>query len=346
MAQDVILLVNLGSPDSYQIKDVRRYLAQFLMDPYVIDVPFLLRALIVYGFILPFRPKKTSHAYQSVWTEMGSPLVSTSKKLAEGLSNISKFPVYLAMRYQNPSIEKTIQILLEENPDCQSIYLYPLYPHYAFSTTKTVIEEVKSCLKKMNYSYSLFSLKPFYDNTEYVKILASGIKEKLPENVSHLIFSYHGLPERHLKKTDPSNSHCLVKKDCCKTPHIAWQTCYQHHCLRTTDMVLNFLNKPALNVINAFQSRLGKDPWLSPYTESVVRNMAKSGVQHLAVVCPAFVTDCLETLEEINMGIRELFLDEGGKSFTYIPCLNTDQKWIQLLHQWSLQPQQFELVLD
>ena len=336
----VVLLINLGSPDSYQVKDVKAYLAEFLMDPYVIDLPFLLRALIVYGFVLPFRPKKTAHAYQQVWTPYGSPLVHTSQKVKEQLSGLCEYPVYLAMRYANPSIQQVISLIEKEHPDAD-LYVYPLYPQYAMSTTKTVIKEVQRCFKGRG---ALYQLKPFYNQDDYIHLLVQSIQKFMPETVTRLIFSYHGLPERHLRKTDPTKQHCLIQKNCCHTPNEAWKTCYQHQCLQTTKAVVHHLNKPNVQVVNAFQSRLGKDPWLKPDTKQVIQESIQLGHQHVAVICPAFVTDCLETLEEINMGIREDFLSQGGSAFTYIPCLNDQENWVSLLNTWVDAPEHFEPV--
>jgi ferrochelatase len=327
----VTLLVNLGSPRSTSLKDIRLYLGEFLMDKYVIDLPWLFRAALVYGPILTFRPKKTAHAYQEIWTKGGSPLIQISKGLQKKVQRRVDSPVYLAMRYGQPSIFDTLSQIREKHPSLTSLFVVPLYPQYAMSTTLTVEKEILSSLQRLRMSLTPIFKPPFYKDSDYIQALAKGAKKQLisPE---HLLFSYHGLPERHLRKTDPTRSHC-TRSNCCERPSQAWDTCYKHQCYVTTRSLMETLNMD-LPYSVGFQSRLGPDKWLSPSTEDTAIQLAKSGVKHLHVMCPSFVSDCLETLEEVNMGIRDSFLENGGEKFTYIPCLNTQDSWVDVVSEW------------
>lgn len=329
-AKKAILLVNLGSPDSTSIPDIKRYLAEFLMDKYVIDLPWPLRAAIVYGPILTFRPKKTAAAYNSVWTKFGSPLIQISKglqtKVQQGLDN----PVYLAMRYGNPSLPDIMATIKSENPELESLFVIPLYPQYAMSTTLTVEEAVKKAAKEISLSASITFKKAFYNDPNYISALVNSAKKQL-KGAEHILFSYHGLPERHLRKTDPGN-HCTTN-NCCNTPSEAWNTCYKHQALQSTELFMQVLGQNIPYSI-AFQSRLGPDKWIAPSTEDEIIRLGESGVKNIHVICPSFVADCLETLEEINMEGKETFLEHSGESFTYIPCLNTTEDWVKTIVKW------------
>lgn len=326
-----ILLVNLGSPDSTSVRDVRRYLDEFLMDKYVIDLPFLLRFLIVKCFILPFRPKKSAHAYETIWWDEGSPLIVLSQKLKDLVQQDSPYPVALGMRYANPSIKSAISSLLDQHPNLTDLLLVPLYPHYAMATTLTVLEKTKDVIKADFPQLNLSYIESFYDYPPYIDALAQSIKSSMTAD-DHLLFSFHGVPERHVKKTDPTTSHCMKVNNCCYSPcKEAHQYCYSHHVHRTARLVADRLNLTEDQFTISFQSRLGNDPWLSPATDSTIERLAKEGVKKLAVACPAFVSDCLETLEEIGEEGKEIFLDHGGDSFTLIPCLNDDPNWVQTL---------------
>lgn len=331
MKKTGVLLVNLGSPDSTSVKDVRKYLDEFLMDKYVIDVPWLLRALIVKGFILPFRPKKSAEAYKSVWTDEGSPLIVISEKLKEKLSTKIEAPLEMAMRYGNPSINSGIQKLLQKLPDMEELLLIPLYPHYAMATFQTVVEKTEDELKKLAPNVRLNSIDPFYNEPQYLDSLAESIRPYLDSKPDYVLFSYHGVPERHVQKTDPSGHHCLKVENCCKVDHPAHKFCYRHQTYYSTDAVAERLGLGKEQYGQSFQSRLGKDPWLQPYTDATIKELAKKGVKRLAVVCPAFVADCLETIEEIGMEGKEIFLENGGENFELIPCLNTEDSWVSVL---------------
>lgn len=330
-----IVIINLGSPTTPSVKDVRSYLKEFLMDKYVIDVPYILRWIIVNLFILPFRPKNSAEAYQKVWTKTGSPLVETSKDFLKKLQPLCNYPVELGMRYGEPSINTAINNLVSKTKNLKTVHIIPLYPHYAMSSTKTVVEKTKDVINKNFPQLKLSFQPPFYNEANYINNLADSMSPYLKENYDHLLFSYHGLPERHLKKTDPTQNHCLQDKNCCTIDSNAHKTCYRHQVYKTTELVCNQLSIPKDKYSLSFQSRLGKDPWIQPFTDEVIINLAKNGIKKLAIVCPAFVTDCLETLEEIAMEAKEEFLSHGGKEFRVIPCLNTDPNWIKTVANYS-----------
>ncbi len=318
-----VLLVNLGSPDSPDEPDVRRYLAQFLMDPHVLDVPFLMRWLIVHGTILPKRPAETGKAYKSIWTEEGSPLVVISEKVRARLQSKLSIPVALGMRYGNPSIESALNSL-----DANEVYVIPMYPHYAASSYQTAVDEVRRVVQGKVVKFH----PPFFDDPGYISALADSIRPY--QNVDHILFSYHGLPERHIQKADPTGRHCLKTPTCCDTATMSLPTCYRAQVFRTTRMVAEKLNLKSNEYSLSFQSRLGRDPWLRPFTDEMLVELGKFGVKRLAVVCPAFVSDCLETLEEIGDRGRKLFLDAGGDSFQLIPCLNDSPAWLEVMAGW------------
>jgi len=302
------------------------------MDKYVIDLPWLFRALLVHGVILMTRPAKTAEAYKKIWTKMGSPLINTSKAQHSLLQSCVDFPVALAMRYGAPSIEKTVESLVDQYPLLKSIHVIPLYPHYAMASTKTVEVLTKKMIKRAKHTIKVSFQSPFYDDTTYLDAVASIMKPEMGKS-DHLIFSYHGIPIRHLRKTDPTGRHC-VSNNCCKHPSKAWETCYKYQTIVTTRKLAALLQLSEGDYTISYQSRLGNDPWILPNTETVVSDLADRGVKRLGIVCPSFVSDCLETLEEVDMGLRELFLENGGESFNYIPCLNTSDKWIQTLRSW------------
>lgn len=329
-----ILLVNLGSPKSTKTSDVKDYLDEFLMDKYVIDLPFALRYLLVKGIILNVRPKKSAHAYKSIWWDDGSPLIVISEQVKSKLSAITTTPVALAMRYASPSIEDGIRQLLDQDPAIKRVIVCPLYPHYAMATTQTVVEKTNQVAKEHFPTLSFSYVPPFYDHSSYIHALSSHINDHLTNEVDYLLFSYHGVPVRHLKKTDPTGKHCFKIKDCCFIPNKdAHPVCYAHQVKRTTQLVMENINMPYKQWSWAFQSRLGLDQWLEPFADNEIERLAKSGVKHLAVCCPAFVSDCLETLEEIGEEGRDIFLENGGESFTLIPCLNDNDRFINVLNE-------------
>lgn len=326
--------MNLGSPDSTSVKDVKRYLDEFLMDERVIDKPWLLRNLLVRGIIVPFRAPKSAEAYKSIWTEKGSPLIVISKQLEKALQKEIAEPVAIAMRYGNPSPKAAYNELLQKHPDLEEVILVPLYPHYAMSSYETAVAYAKKQHKEGKYGFRLTTIKPYYDNEEYIEALCASIQPYLESTYDHILFSYHGVPERHIYKGDITGQHCLKVPNCCEVPSAAHQFCYRHQCLATTKIVAGRLNIPEDKWSMTFQSRLGRDPWLQPYTAARLEELPKEGVKKLLVVCPAFVSDCLETLEEIAEEGKESFLHAGGETFEMIPCLNVHPLWVSALVKW------------
>jgi protoporphyrin/coproporphyrin ferrochelatase len=340
MGKRAVLLANLGSPDNTDVSSVRRYLNQFLMDPYVIQLPWILRRLIVGLFVLPFRPKNSAKAYQSVWTDRGSPLIALSMDLLESLQQKVAMPVGMSMRYGKPSIESELLRLANE-PDVEEILFIPLYPHYAESTVTTSFKEAENVISKHNLDITLTVLSPFYNKPDYIQALVSSASEYLDntESYDHILFSYHGLPELHLTKADPTNSHCLKTTDCCTMPSPAHATCYRHQVYETTRLFVENagLNEDQYTV--SFQSRLGKAKWLEPSTEETLKKLARNEVKKILVLCPAFVTDCLETLEEIEIQGAEQFKQAGGESLILVPCLNSHPAWVDTLSGWIQDPE-------
>ncbi len=320
--------MNLGSPRSTKVSDVKEYLDEFLMDERVIDYRWFFRTLLVRGIILNTRPKKSAAAYETVWTSEGSPLILITEQIQQKLQQRVDVPVEIGMRYAEPSIETGLRKLTDQG--VTEIVLFPLYPQYAMSTTETVIEKAEEVRKKSFPGIKIHYVQPFYNREMYINCLAESIREKLPAEFDALQFSYHGVPERHIYKTDPTNTCNL--NDCCSRPeNPSHQFCYRHQCYRTTELVIEKLGIPKEKTIVSFQSRLGKDKWIEPYTDETLENLPKKGVKKLAVVCPAFVSDCLETLEEIAMEGQEEFLKAGGESFHYLPCLNDEDTWIEVV---------------
>jgi len=323
-----ILLVNLGSPDSPSVPDVRRYLNEFLMDARVIDVAWPIRRFVV-GMILINRPKESAHAYQKVWMKEGSPLVVISKSVLKKLQPRVKVPVELAMRYQNPSIDSALRKLAGQGVD--DLLLIPLFPQYAMSSFETAVERVKELAAKIAPGMRIKVQPPFYKDPDFISALVASSEDYLKSGYDHLLFSYHGLPERQIKKSDPTGTHCLRAENCCEVASPAHATCYRAQCYQTTKAFAEKAGIPRGKYSVSFQSRLGKDPWLKPYTDFELERLAKEGVKKLLVICPAFVSDCLETIEEIGMRGRESFMQAGGKEFDQIPCVNEHPLWIDAL---------------
>lgn len=333
MEKKGVLLVNLGSPDSPHPKDVKRYLGEFLMDKRVIDLPYWLRAALVKGIILNTRPKKSAAAYYKIWQEEGSPLRVLSEKLCENVQKITSVPVVLGMRYGNPSLESGLRELATNG--VQDVLLIPLYPQYAMATTETVVALAERLRKKKfpQLSYTVFP--PFYQRPGYIKALTSVIERELEgKEWQHLLFSYHGVPERHIRKTDSTRQHCKIDNACCVTPSPAHARCYRHQCYETTRKVAHALALKEGTYSTSFQSRLGRDPWLQPYTAEMLEEFPQKGITRLAVVMPAFVSDCLETLEEIAIEGKKRFLGAGGSHFYALPCLNDDDEWVHTMARW------------
>jgi protoporphyrin/coproporphyrin ferrochelatase len=332
MKKKAVLLVNLGSPDSTSVPDVRKYLREFLMDGRVIDAPWPIRFAIVNFSILPKRPHESAEAYKNIWLPEGSPLILTSRKVHSKLQDLVNVPVELAMRYQNPSIPAAIEKLSADG--IQELLLIPLFPHYAMSSYETAVERVKEVIASQGAPISVQVLPPYYADPDYIEALVASAAKHLSDDYDHLLFSFHGIPERHLRKSDPTGSHCMKVRDCCSKPSPAHATCYRHQCFQTMQEFVKKAGVPAGKYSVAFQSRLGRDPWLQPYTDTEISQMPARGVKKLLVICPAFVSDCLETIEEIGMRGREAFLHAGGTELSLIPCLNEHPLWIRTLAKW------------
>ncbi len=327
-------MINLGSPDSTSIKDVRKYLDEFLMDERVIGKSYWFRWFLVKVIILNTRPRKSAKAYKKIWWKEGSPLIVLSKRLFDKVTKLIKFPVALAMRYGSISIFKGLKEL--DDKGVKNITVLPLYPHYAMSSYETVVEKVKDEVKTNFPHLKIKTVEPFYNDKKYIDLLCKKIKSTISKiEYDHILFSYHGIPISHLKISDPTNSHCYKVKDCCKNHSDAHKFCYKHQVLETTELVIKKLKIDKNKYSNAFQSRLPNEAWLKPYTDDELVRLAKEGKKKLVIVTPAFVTDCLETLEEIAMEGKEEFLEAGGESYHYVPCLNDDDDWAKLISKWS-----------
>jgi len=326
-----VLLVNLGSPDSPSVVDVRRYLREFLMDGRVLDAPWPVRFCVVHFAILPFRPKLSAEAYHKIWLPAGSPLVVISRNVQAKLQQRVRVPVELAMRYQNPSIPQAVRNLFQKGVD--DMLLIPLFPHYAMSSFETAVERVKEVAAALAPRMRLTVQPPCFEDPDYIAALVGNAQELLERGYDHLLFSFHGLPERHLRKSDPTRCHCLATENCCTTASPAHATCYRAQCFKTVAAFVKQAKVPEGKYSISFQSRLGRDPWLKPYTDFELPRLAQKGIRKLLVMCPAFVSDCLETLEEIGLRGRDTFLEAGGTEFALIPCLNEHPLWLEALER-------------
>jgi ferrochelatase len=320
--------MNLGSPDSTAVKDVRKYLNKFLMDGKVIDIPYIIRSLLVQGIIVPFRAPKSAEAYKTIWWKEGSPLIQLTKQLQQAVQLHFEEPVEIAMRYGNPNPTTAYENLLHSVPDLEEVILFPLYPHYAMSSYETAVDYMYEVHQKNNYSFKLKTVAAYYNNEDYINALANSIQPYLEEQYDKILFSYHGIPARHLVKTDRTKCHCLKVTDCCNIASPTHSTCYRHQVFETTKLVTERLGITEDKFELSFQSRLGSG-WLQPFTDKRLEAMPKEGIKKILILCPAFVSDCLETLEEIAERGKETFMDAGGESYKMIPCLNTNDLWVK-----------------
>lgn len=323
MTDSGVLIVNLGTPASPEVADVKAYLKDFLMDPYVIDLPAPLRWLLVNVLILPRRPQQTAEAYQQIWQDSGSPLLHHSVEFQQALTELTSAPVELGMRYGEPNLSAAIEKLLAKG--VQRIVLVPLYPHYAESTVRTIEDRVESLLGQRA---RLQTIAPFYAHEGYINAQASVIEQHLSSKHDHLLLSYHGLPLSHLRKV---NKHCLSSAQCCDAPHTAHERCYRAQVLATSRLLKAKLNLTDERCSSSFQSRLGMNKWLPPYTDEVLQQLAQRGVKRLLVACPAFVADNLETLEEVAIRGAETFIAAGGEQLDLVPSLNVNQHWLEFM---------------
>ncbi len=332
MPKRAVLLVNLGSPDSTSVADVRRYLREFLGDERVIDLkPRWAAWLLVNGLITTFRAPKSAHAYAQIWQPGGSPLVLTSRsvrdKLAAALGPAT--PVYLAMRYGNPSIASVLGQLVADG--VSEVLLFPQYPHYAMSSWETVVAKVYEEAARLAPALRMTCVQPFFQDADYIAALYAVTAPFLAQPHDHVLFSYHGIPERHLRRADSSHAHCTLVADCCATASPLHATCYKAQILATTRALVARAGLSADQYSVSFQSRLAGEPWLTPFTDHELVRLPREGKRRLLVLCPAFVADCLETLEEIRGEGKRTFLAAGGETFLQIPCLNDQPPYIDFL---------------
>lgn len=323
-----LLLMNTGSAAAPNAPETRRYLQQFLMDPRIIDIPTWKRWLIVNCFILPFRPKQTAKAYQAIWTDRGSPLIAFSQDFAIAIQEkLPEYAVELGMAYGKPSIQDGIQALMAQ--DVERIILAPMFPQYASATTGAVLQNAyKFCGEGWNVP-SVEVLPPFYADAGFLEAWVELAQEHLAAfKPDHILLSFHGLPVRQIKKSDPGGKHCLCSETCCDVQVPENRYCYKRQCTETARALAEKLNLKDNEYSFTFQSRLGRDPWLEPATDKSIVELAKKGVKRLAILSPAFVADCLETLEELGMQGKEHFLEHGGEELLLVPSLNAHPKWV------------------
>jgi ferrochelatase len=327
-----LLLINLGTPDAPTTTAVRRYLREFLSDPRVIDLNPVARKLLLELVILPFRPAKSAEAYRKVWTPEGSPLMTYSRSLERKVrAKVGPgVAVELAMRYGNPSMADAVEKL--RLAGASRLYLAPLYPQYSSAATGSSVQRMFEILGQQAAVPSLGVLPAFYDDPGFLAAFAARGREVIErEKPDHILFSFHGLPERQVRAADHSGSHCLAEGTCCDSIGVANRDCYRAHCFATARGLVKLLGLPEGGSTVCFQSRLGSTPWIKPYTDKVLDQLAKEGKKRLAVFCPAFVADCLETIEEIGLRAKEQFLAAGGESLTLVPSLNDDDAWVDAL---------------
>jgi ferrochelatase len=329
-----VFLINLGTPDSPSVKDVRKYLREFLMDEYVIDLPYLSRWLLVNLIIAPLRGPKSAAIYQQLWTENGSPLLYYGKRVNKLLQSKlgDEYKVYLGMRYQNPSISSVIKKIKADG--ITDLKVIPMYPQYASSSTKTCIEKVKSELKKQNYSPKVSFIENFVQNEKFIETIADlGNQYWKTGTFDKIIFSYHGIPERHILK-DSDNGYCQLNDKCCANYINNNRLCYRAQCYETSRLIASKMNLKEEDYQVVFQSRLAsraKDPWLKPYADLVIADLPKEGIQNVLCFSPSFIADCLETTIEVGEEFKEIFEENGGKKWQLVESLNEQPKWIEAL---------------
>jgi ferrochelatase len=325
-----VLFINLGTPAAPTTVEVRKYLREFLMDPRVLDMPFISRWLLVHLVIAPFRAPRSASAYQKIWTEAGSPLLCNTRNFAAAVARSlgNEFVVEVAMRYGEPSIPQALDRLIKTGVD--AVRVMPLYPQYASSSTGSSEEAVLRYERKKEHVPPIQFVPPFFDHPDFLKSFAEIGAPRLKEfQPNHILFSFHGLPERHILKEDISGRHCLKSPDCCERIIPANGLCYRAHCVQSARGIARELGLKKDDYTIAFQSRLGRTPWIQPFTDFVLKDLARQKTKRVAVFCPSFVADCLETLEEIGIRGREQFIKDGGEDLLLIPSLNDHPSWVE-----------------
>lgn len=331
-----VLLINLGTPNSPSVKDVRKYLREFLMDEYVIDLPFIPRWLLVHLIIAPFRGPKSAEIYQKLWTENGSPLLYYGKKVNQLLQTKlgDEYNVYLGMRYQNPSINSVLKQIKSDG--ITNLKVIPMYPQYASSSTKTCIEKVKTELKKIDFSPKISFVENFVKNELFIETIADlGNNYWQTNQFDKIVFSYHGIPERHILK-DSNNGYCQLNEKCCANYIESNRLCYRAQCYETSRLVAAKMNLKEDDYLVVFQSRLAsraKDPWLKPYADLVIADLPKQGIKNVLCFSPSFIADCLETTIEVGEEFKEIFEENGGEKWQLVESLNEQPKWINAIEK-------------
>lgn len=326
-----VLLVNLGTPDAPTPKAVSHYLREFLMDPYVIDIPYLLRFLLVHFIIAPFRSKKSAAAYKTIWTEEGSPLNFHMRALTQklGAKLGDAFDVTYAMRYGSPSIKNEIAKMHKRG--AKEIYVIPMYPQYAESSYESSVIEVNRQCESLGLK--AFFHPPFYIDSHFIKAQSELLRGFLDENYDRILFSYHGLPERHIAKLEPGCQICF-EAPCASEAYQKRSLCYRAQCYATTNAIIQYLKLDPKKCFTSFQSRLGRTPWIRPYTDYVIKEWGKKNMDRIIVLCPSFTTDCLETIEEIGGRAREDFTHSGGRRLDLVPCVNSSPEFVEAIEKW------------
>ncbi|HZH73942.1 MAG TPA: ferrochelatase [Mariniphaga sp.] len=324
-----VLLMNVGSPDKPEIGSVWTYLTEFLNDKRVIDLPWALRKFLVNAIIIPFRVRNSTNLYKQVWTDKGSPLIFYSFEMRDKLEARlgDEFDVFVAMRYRNPDYKEVVKSIVEQGYN--HLLLFPLYPQHAMSTTETTVVAVQEELKKLNASIKLSVVPQFYDHKGFINCFADKGKAFNLKEFDHVVFSYHGLPNRHLEKAHPDvDIHSCT---CREEMPMHGKMCYRATCFATTRLLAQALNLNREDYSVAFQSRLDKN-WMEPFTDEVLLKKLKEGKKRILVFAPAFVTDCLETIIEIGDEYKEMFIKEGGINLQLVPSLNADDQWVDVMH--------------
>ena len=324
-----VLLIQLGTPDSTNVEDVRRYLREFLSDPRVLDIPAPARSLLLNAVILPFRPRRSAEQYEKIWTEQGSPLTVHTETLADRLQDAlgDGYRVVYGMRYQNPPIASAVAELVAAN--CDRIIVLPLFPQYSSAASGSALEKALRVIGERWNVVSVATISDFFDDAGFVESVAEVARSHLEYfDPDHVIFSYHGLPEKQVRKSDSTGEWCLARADCCDRMIEANRFCYRAQCFATTRAVAAELGLQSGTYSTTFQSRLAGQKWIEPYTDVEVEELYKSGVRRLAVLTPSFTADCLETLEEIGIRLREQWEKIGGEDLLVVPCVNAEPRWV------------------
>lgn len=324
-----VLLIQLGTPDSTEVSDVRTYLREFLSDPRVLDIPAPARTLLLNAVILPFRPRRSAEAYEKIWTDQGSPLTIHTEALAERVQEAlgDGYRVAFGMRYRNPTLGSAVDELVAA--DCDRIIVLPLFPQYSSAATGSAVEEILRVVGKRWNVPEISTIGDFHDGPGFIGAVAEVARPHLDGfEADHVMFSYHGLPEKQVEKSDPTGEWCLKSSDCCDRAVAANRFCYRAQCFATTRALAGELDLAEGSYTTTFQSRLAGQKWIEPYTDVEVQGLYDSGVRRLAVLTPSFTADCLETLEEIGIRLKEQWEGIGGDELLLVPCVNAESPWV------------------